>query len=542
MAFMTFGMALGYTIGDESCDGVEESFIINISSGIAYNNSAMNITVASDYDIFFEGYNDTGTWIPEGKWAGFTLWNTAVPTNLTDYEYLSFDVDGLDWAQDYYSGFFVVALCNTTTQGADDIEVCYRYQYNLDGLTRDFLSSDSGERLILTPTGCRYWNKSQEWWNYEDSDPCDYPSLDYTDMRVYAWAEYSDLEPFTGTIGNITFEVGENKLTSYDCAEEATVIDSMLANYSSGWKLVTGILQSHPTTDPQATYSYGWNVKQGDFEDETYRSIVLVDENAYASGIYYDYGMNITKFVSMRDGYHNVTVRYLYDATTWDVRDLDIQTDNGLVDEIPIVYLEDYNDIDDYKLEDEGTFYMNVYSKYHVSVEGDPIHKYFGCTRSCGEGSYTFDGEDYEYSYCSSLVDFTDSPITYVAWTEGYALGTKHPYATYASDLFYGKTLIGEGVAMFAYQPSDYFVYDRPSLTNFDVVGDGTCGIFESGNSIWNYEPACDVDAQKELHKYEPPALAVTGVSADPLTTIFAGIGNWWGGVVAWFSSLLGLA
>ena len=544
MALLCFGFGFAYTVGDDVCSGIEDSGSFNLTTAIPYNNSGMTFTVIDGNNIFFEGYNDTLDWYPEGLWVGFSLNISGYLLNHSNWDYFAFDVDGLDWGQDIYSGFFEIDLCNTTTVGADDIEVCYRAYYNLDGLTKDFLSSSSGERIVLTPTSCRYWNKSQPYYYFEDSNPCDYPDLDYTELRVRAWAEYGQLEPFTATFGNFTYADGENKLTSYDCADEATVIDGMLGNYSSGWKRVTGILQSYPTTETSATYNLGWEaIKSGLENADLYGGQVsIVDENAYVFPIYYDSGMNITEFSSYRDGYHNVTVRYLYDTTTWTITELHVDSDNGIVDEIPTAYLGDYySEIENYKLEDEGTFYLNALSKFNVPADGAPIHRVYGQTHFCEDDGYTFDGVTYTYDYCYSLLDFTNSPITYVLWDSGYALTIRHPSDTEVSD-FYGKTLIGSGISTFIYLPSGYLEYDRPSLTNFDVVGDGVCGVFESGSSIWNYSPECNANAQRTLHESRETQTTLSVVpTGNPLFDLFAGIGNFFGGLFGWFGSLFGL-
>jgi hypothetical protein len=492
MTLLCLGLGFAYTVGDGNCSGVESSALINLSTAIDYNNSYMEITYINDNNIAFSGYNDTEDWYPEGLWVGFKVDN--VPETFSNWEYIQFDVNGIDWGQDKYSGYFIIEFCNTTTVGKDDIEVCNQYKYNLDGLPMDLLYSDSGTRFKLTPTGCRYWNKSEPYYYWYDSEPCEYTDREFSEMRVFAWAEYGQLEPFTGTIGNITLVNGENKLTSYDCADEASFMDAFNQNYTSGWKLVTGILQSYPTTEKSATYNSGWEAKKSTLENpDLYgANIVLVDENAYAFPIYYDSGMNITEFASYRDGYHNVTLRYLYDATTWNINGLHVNSDNGIVDEIPTVYLDDYtNEIENYKLQDEGVFYLNAQSKFNVPADGTPIHRIYGMTNYCEDSGYTYDGQDYTYQYCYDLIDFTNSPITYEQFISGYALTIRHPLNTDAED-FWGKTLIGTGIFGFIYLPSGYTIYDRPSLTNFDAVGDAICGSLESSYpSDWNYSPDC---------------------------------------------------
>jgi hypothetical protein len=489
LAVLMMAPALAYTIGDDSCDGTATTFPINISRATTYNNSPMNITFGDN--IYFEGYNDTTDWFPEGFWVGFNV--EGIPFNISEYEYVSFDVDSIAWTQDQYSGYFMVSLCNTTDDGVDEIEVCYNYKFNLDSMANEF--KGSGNRLIATTTGCRLWNKSQPYYMYEDSDPCSYPELNYSEMRVFAWSEYGTLLPFSGTLGNFSFDTGENRLTSYDCADTVSLfeVSGLYGNLTTGWHLVDGIIDSYPTTETGTYTGYVWEGKKYSCQSGLSCSVRLVGSDGYTAGLFYfNGGLNITGMSALRDAYHNVTARVYYDGSILRYDEFEIQTDHGTVAELPRVLLEDYSDISSYLPLAEGAIYLNVLTKVTVPNSWYPVHRYSGSVYDCNNGSITFDSVDYDYSYCTSQFDFSQSPVTYIPWVSGYAIRLYHDYGTNLSTSVAGKTIIGDALSFYAYMPSDYYTNDNPSFSSFDIMGDGICGPYESDDwTAWNYSGDC---------------------------------------------------
>lgn len=76
-------------------------------------------------------------------------------------------------------------------------------------------------------------------------------------------------------------------------------------------------------------------------------------------------------------------------------------------------------------------------------------------------------------------------------------------------------------------------------LSDYDIIGDGICGSFESHSQLWRLDPQC-----LEEYHVELPEPSITGFAVgifDPIGGFFNAIGGLFSGFWAWLASLFGL-
>ncbi|MHA3965104.1 MAG: hypothetical protein AM325_016375 [Candidatus Thorarchaeota archaeon SMTZ1-45] len=208
-------------------------------------------------------------------------------------------------------------------------------------------------------------------------------------------------------------------------------------------------------------------------DDDGY--VCKLSENFYETSTRY----NITQWMELDD--HSITVQFNWFNDTFDddyIGNITIISDNGATSGIHREIVADYSDISDYLLGNSDYMFMEGLTRLRVTGYG--THSLWTFTTCNENDSYVYDGTDYSYSFCKSVVDATPT-----ASSTNYGFVLSYPDYINETQLF-GKEIIVNIQAQY----SDAF--DFPLGYYYATIGDTVCSDYESAYpSDWNFSPDC---------------------------------------------------